>query len=53
MDMMNELLKEIQQEEKQEEKQMESMVHGAFDAVEIQNKEGKVIQIINDKSIEL
>ena len=49
MEMMNELLKEIQQEEKQ----MESMVHGAFDAVEIQNKEGKVIQIINDKSIEL
>lgn len=49
MEMMNELLKEIQQEEKQ----MESMVQGAFDAVEIQNKEGKVIQIINDKSIEL
>lgn len=27
--------------------------HGAFDAVEVQNKESKVIQIINEKSIEL
>lgn len=49
-EMMKELEKELQKEETMEQN---NSVQGAFDSVEIQNKDGKVVQIIGDKSIVL
>lgn len=49
-EMMKELEKELQKEETMEQN---NNVQGAFDSVEIQNKDGKVVQIMGDKSIVL
>ena len=49
-EMMKELEKELQKEETMDQN---NSVQGAFDSVEIQNKDGKVVQIMGDKSIVL
>lgn len=49
-EMMKELGKELQKDETMEQN---NSVPGAFDCVEIQNKDGKVVQIMGDKSIVL
>lgn len=47
----NEMMKELEKEE--ETMDQNNSVQGAFDSVEIQNKDGKVVQIMGDKSIVL
>lgn len=50
----NEMMKELEKErQKEETMDQNNSVQGAFDSVEIQNKDGKVVQIMGDKSIVL
>ena len=47
---MNEVMNELQKEEAQDQ---EMGVQGAFDSTEIVNEDGKVVQIMGDKSFEI